>query len=291
MDPPPSNIDYIKGEKNGPCVVIMGSIHGDERMGEAVIAKLLNEMKPEKLHGDLVLILGNPAAYAANRRFIECDLNRLFGANFAAIMKSPLSSLNSEEKRALEIAPYLQNADCLLDIHSTIKPSMPFIYCKKTKSHLKLANLFSAQYIVSATSECRIHDLTSCADSYVNRNGGIGITYETGWHKEPAKFSDIMKKIYLFLQTVGSLEPDNHFSAGLTKPSTQVEIYDCVVPKTANFHFEKDFANFDIIKKDEVFAEDRKKPFKAKETSFIIFPKTDIVPDAPACYLGRKINH
>lgn len=285
----PQNIDCIKGAKRGPCVAVMGAVHGNERIGGAVIARLLHEVKPEKLHGDLILILGNPAAYAANQRFIDCDLNRLFSAGrLGALRKKPLSSLNCEEKRALEIAPYLQRAEYFLDIHSTIKPSAPFVYCDAKKAHLKLACLFGARYIVSAAPECKISDLISCADSYVNQNGGIGITYEAGWHKTSAVLEKVMGKIYLFLQAAGSFEQKNPFesSAAHTKHPAHVEIYDCVVPHTRHFHFKKDFANFDVVQEGETIAEDQGKLFKARMSSFIIFPKTDIVPGAPACCLG-----
>ena len=128
----PPHIEHIKGKTPGPCVLIIGAIHGNERIGKAVILKLSHEINPKKLCGELILIFGNPAAYAANKRFINFDLNRLFNPSQIGILKGkPIHSLNIEEKRALEIEPYLQKANYLLDIHSTIKPSVPFVYCEK----------------------------------------------------------------------------------------------------------------------------------------------------------------
>lgn len=285
----PPHIDYIEGKHNGPCVVILGSIHGNERLGEAVIAKIRHKVHSEDLYGDLILILGNPNAYAAHQRFIDCDLNRLFGPEINALLQKPYHMLNMEEKRAIEITPFLQMADYLLDIHSTIKPSVPFIYCERTKRHFEFAHLFQPEYIVSSASHCRIPDLISCTDSYVDRNGGIGITYEAGWHRGPTIFPEVLEKTYTFLQYIGSIKATSITPSSKKIPlPVQLVIYDYVIAQTPHFHFTKDFANFDMVQEGEVIAQDEGKLFKAKKKSFVVFPKIDFIPKTPACYLARK---
>lgn len=282
----PSNIEYIEGKKNGPYVVIIGAVHGNERLGEGVIARLLHDIKPENLHGELVLIIGNPDAYADHKRFIHSDLNRLFGLQIEVLMKKPLHTLNIEEKRAVEIAPFLQEADYLLDIHSTIKPSVPFVYCENTKVHLDIAYLFETEYVVSPAAHVRIPDLTSCSDNYVDQHGGIGITYEAGWHRGQAIFPEVMAKTYQFLYAIGSLEPSLSHSEKSKKLPKKVAINDYIIPQTPHFHFTKDFSNFDCVEKGEIVAQDEGKIFKAQKKSFVIFPKVDIVPGSPACYFA-----
>lgn len=282
----PPNIEYIEGKSNGPCVVIMGAIHGNERLGEGIIARLLHDIKPENLHGELVLIIGNPEAYANHKRFMDSDLNRLFGPQFEMLMKKPFQTFNIEEKRAVEIAPFLQQADYLLDIHSTIKPSVPFVYCENTKAHLDLAYLFETEYVVSPAAHSRIPDLTSCSDNYVDQHGGIGITYEAGWHRGPTIFPEVMTKTYKFLYAVGSLETPASTSGKYKKNSKKVAINDYIIPQTPDFHFKKDFSNFDCVEKGEIIAEDGAKLFKAHKKSFVVFPKIDIVSGSPACYLA-----
>lgn len=281
----PPNIEYIEGKKNGPCVVIMGAVHGNERLGEALITRLLHDIKPENLHGELILIIGNPDAYADHKRFIDSDLNRLFGPQIETLMKKPPHPLNREEKRAVEIAPFLQEADYLLDIHSTIKPSVPFVYCENTKAHLDLAYLFETEYLVSPASHCRIPDLTSCSDNYVDQHGGIGITYEAGWHRGPTIFPEVIAKTYQFLYAAGSLEPISNSKKSKKLPK-KVAISDYFIPHSTDFHFKKDFSNFDCVEKNEVIAEDKGKFYKAQKKSFMVFPKVDIVPGSPACYLA-----
>lgn len=285
----PPHVDYFEGKKNGPCVVIVGSVHGNERLGEAVISKLRVSLKAEEVFGKIILILGNPKAFDENKRFIDCDLNRLFGADFIKLEQKTAHTLNTEEKRALEIAPYLETADFLLDIHCTIKPSVPFIFCEKTKKHLKIAQMFGTEYIVSIGPRCRIPSLTSAIDTFTDAHGGIGITYEAGWHKKPMMLSHALGKVNQFLSSVDSLESHAEGSATPHVPAPKhLIIYDYLIPQTPHFHFTKDFSNFDTVQAGEAVAEDDGKTFKVKKTSFIIFPKIDIVAGSPACYVAYE---
>ncbi|MBI2463381.1 succinylglutamate desuccinylase/aspartoacylase family protein [Candidatus Peregrinibacteria bacterium] len=283
----PSNIKCVQGKKNGPCVVIMGAVHGNERLGKAVVESLWHEIQPENLYGELVLIIGNPVAYAQHQRCIHSDLNRLFGAQIEILKKKAVSTLNIEEKRAIEIAPFLEKADYLLDIHATMKPSVPFVYCEKTKAHLKFAYVFETEYVVFPATHCRISELASSTDNYVDQHGGLGFTYEAGWLEGQIIFSEAMTKTYKFLEAVGSLQSSFANSKKSQKIPKKVEINDYVIPQSLHFHFKKDFSNFDIVKKGEIIAEDQGKIYRATKVSFVIFPKRKIIPGTPACYLGN----
>ena len=196
-------LDTIKGAHSGPYVVILGSVHGNERVGAMVVDALSEILKSEqsvkKMHGMLDLIVGNPRAYAANTRFIDYDLNRLFIED--RVDDAPTSSY--EVQRAEELKPYLRKADYLLDIHSTIKPSVPFVYTEDTPRHMELAKLFCTQYIVSAEKTFRPRELVSSADTFVDSYGGIGLTYESGWHKDISKFEHVLERTHNFLSAIG----------------------------------------------------------------------------------------
>ncbi len=136
----PSDIYHFIGKKKGKCVVIMAGIHGNERISVQVIEKLKNLLLEEKLFGEIYLIIGNPTAYEYNVRFVHEDLNRLFDKEtIECIKKDSSKQLNTEQKRVLEIILILEKIDFLLDIHSTINPSVPFVFTKNTKKHLEIA--------------------------------------------------------------------------------------------------------------------------------------------------------
>ncbi|MBI2453134.1 succinylglutamate desuccinylase/aspartoacylase family protein [Candidatus Peregrinibacteria bacterium] len=324
-----SDIYHFSGTKKGPTVVIIGGVHGNERVGVYVIEALKKSFMDEKVCGNIYLIIGNPKAYEKNVRYIDCDLNRLFGYNFYKLANKNPQQLLLEEKRALEIGPILAKADYLLDIHSTIKPSIPFVYIKNTSDHLALARFFETQYIVSCHSDYKIANLghaekrpchskshisacslhSSC-DTFVDQHGGLGITFEAGWHqdKDPSIFPQTLAKTKEFLKTIGvafTSLPDKHFthepniystmSASLSTVSAKhIFIYQEIVPQSSSFVFLKDYHNFDFVQKGETLAQDvfqhgpkvSDKKIIVQNDSYIIFPKLDIRVGKIACYLA-----
>jgi len=97
-----SNIYHIIGKKSGAIVVIIGAVHGNEKIGVQVIESLKKTLNLKEISGELYLIIANPRALEQNKRFIDTDLNRLFGET------TPQFSAGVEEKRSEEIKPILQ---------------------------------------------------------------------------------------------------------------------------------------------------------------------------------------
>lgn len=276
-------ITYFPGNgQSDKPVCIMGSIHGDERIGAAVLEELRKILTTTDLRSDVYLVLGNPEAYRENKRYIDTDMNRLFGVNRDVV--SPGDTV--EEKRVAEIAPVLSESHYLLDIHSTIKQSVPFVYCEPDAAHIALATLMGVEYIVSPPPDFRPADLVTSADNFVDRHGGLGITFESGWHKSELAVEDVLMRTKLFLQRTGACdfglpEPEN------VQESKRLTIYNHVVPQSNSFIFARDFKSFDMVKAGELIGNDGDKEVRAEEDSFIIFPKTTIEQGKIACYLAH----
>lgn len=283
----------ISGKHTGPTVVILGGIHGNERVGVTVLESLRALLNPDRINGVLHLILGNPRAYKENKRFIDTDLNRLFGSGFSPTIQKKEG--NYEERCARELAAVLQSADFLLDIHSTIKPSVPFIFTNANDDHMALARLFHTPYIVSPASGFAPKELASSTDNFVDSHGGIGITYESGWHKDSSSFEQVLKNTLTFLKKVGCMR-DNDVGARLeisiSETSSQhLFIQDHIIAHTDHFVFAKDFNNFDTVVAGEVIARDGSvdgNEVRAEQNAFIIFPKPHILQGQLACYLATS---
>jgi len=280
MNLPPHTYQFI-GKQKGPCVVIMGSVHGDEKIGVHIIKLLKHILPKQKILGEIYLVFGNPKAYQNNSRYIDCDLNRLFGSK---------QGKGYEKQRALELKPILQKTDYLLDIHSTIKPSVPFIFCQNNKNHLKFATLFNTKYIVSPKNIYLPTDLNSCTDNYTDKYGGIGLTYETGWQQDKQENNTVLENIKIFLKTLGVAFMDKPINPN-TKKTMLLSIYGSVIPQTKNFFFTKNFENFSFITKNKCLANDNKKKILVPHNSYIIFPKKQLKLNKPACYLATCQNY
>ncbi len=102
-------------------VVIVGGTHGNELTGIYLVKKF--QQFPHLLHRpslECTTLLANPKAIAANRRYIDRDLNRCFANE--DLVNPALTSY--EDKRAKQIAAQLgpksqPKADVIIDLHST----------------------------------------------------------------------------------------------------------------------------------------------------------------------------
>lgn len=140
--PPPDLSAYILGNtgvpgfitlesnKEGPHVVLVSLMHGNEYAGAVVLAELLaSGFQP--LRGKLTIGFSNLAAFArfdpANptaSRYIDEDMNRVWDDFTLFGMRHSV-----ELDRAREIRPIIDSADILLDLHSMLWPSDPLLLC------------------------------------------------------------------------------------------------------------------------------------------------------------------
>ncbi|MEJ2680509.1 MAG: aspartoacylase [Gammaproteobacteria bacterium] len=102
-------------------VTIVGGTHGNEITGVHCIQHC--QQHPEYVHRDSFqthLLLGNPAAIQANRRFIDKDLNRCFSA---AILENAPQSHSVEIQRAHDLKHTLCDTepatDFIIDLHTS----------------------------------------------------------------------------------------------------------------------------------------------------------------------------
>lgn len=272
--------------RHKPTVTIIGSIHGNEKIGALAINKLKKLIKKEAVFGKIHLIFGNPYAYKKNKRFLRHDMNRLFKPSGVELGKKP----SLEQKRAFKISKILDKTDFMLDIHSTQKPSVPFVYCKLSPRHLAFAQIFETEFIVGPAKGAKITSLNACTDDYVNSRGGIGITYESGWNQDLKVLNRVVQKTKVFLKRTlrSSIKKRSPHAAGLA--CVLIDLYKEIIPKTKTFGLAKDFRNFDFIKKGGLIACDGNRKITAKQDSYIIFPKTQFIIGKPACYLGRRFK-
>jgi len=286
---PPKTWHYktiqTKQQINHTKVMIIGGMHGNEPMGIKIIQQLKKDLKNTEIkNGELTLMIGNPVAAELNIRPIKNDLNRYFGESH----KSKENTDSYEEKRATEIKSMLKKVDILIDIHSTNSPSPAFIYCEASKKHLNLAKEFTTEIIVSPDKNFRPPEFNSSADNYIDRNGGIGITYETG-HKDSNNFSEVYENIINILNKLKIISTTTNNKHKNTLKKKHLIIYDHIVADN-NFKFSKKFKNFDQVTSGTEIATENSKPIITNKECYIIFPKQNIVPNKAACYLAHQIN-
>jgi succinylglutamate desuccinylase len=99
-------------------VALVACAHGDEVVGLSLFIEFLISLIEERttLEGELILVLANRPAYLINRRYVDVDLNRVYGQT---------NNSTLENRRAPIIRDALNDCDYILDIHQCIEPT-PF---------------------------------------------------------------------------------------------------------------------------------------------------------------------
>ena len=106
---------------NPAKVLVVAGTHGNERNGPWLLEHWRSRPGALQSHGlELELVLGNPAAHAQNRRYLERDLNRCFAPSLLADASVDGADLQRARELLLRHGP-AGEAPCLvvLDLHST----------------------------------------------------------------------------------------------------------------------------------------------------------------------------
>lgn len=71
-------IGWVEGASEGPLLLCIGGLHGNEPAGVRALESLIAPIRSRRsvMAGDFVAIVGNSRALAAGRRFMSYDLNR-----------------------------------------------------------------------------------------------------------------------------------------------------------------------------------------------------------------------
>ncbi|HJV85902.1 MAG TPA: succinylglutamate desuccinylase [Noviherbaspirillum sp.] len=115
------------GGQHRPRLLLSVGVHGDETAPIEMLAHILHHVaaEPQALAVDLMVAVGNLAAIAQGKRFIDVDLNRLFRADRGELGKAAEATRADELMRAA--ASFLAGADGAtwhLDLHAAIRPSL-----------------------------------------------------------------------------------------------------------------------------------------------------------------------
>lgn len=118
-----------RSNPNNESLIVSAGVHGNETAPIEVLNNLLNELLDGQwpLACPMLLILGNPLAMDAGKRFIDVNLNRLFGG---AHQKPEYQGLPEAERackleRACDAFAARHSANlCHYDLHTAIRPSL-----------------------------------------------------------------------------------------------------------------------------------------------------------------------
>ncbi len=125
--PGPGMLQLDCGRSDAAAVLLSVGVHGDETGPLELLALLLADISSgaQQLAVDLLLVVGNVAAIAAGKRFIDADLNRMFKAKRGDLEGSS-EAARADQMMAATRAFFdgKRGPRWHLDLHTAIRPSL-----------------------------------------------------------------------------------------------------------------------------------------------------------------------
>ena len=139
-----------------PNILLIGASHGNELLGPKLFSHLLQHRKEVLEYVDI--LIGNPRAFAACKRYIESDINRSYN-----------TALDTYESRR---ADYIKNyiavnkPDLVIDFHTTtaIQPNCLIV---STINDSEVRRYMRASHVNNVIVVHPLHDITEVAPHFI----------------------------------------------------------------------------------------------------------------------------
>jgi hypothetical protein len=172
-DPKIPSVIRITEDARGPRVVLFGGVHGDELSGVHAIEKLFFDLfvGTRKLRqGSLTLARGNEQAFAAERRYLKHNLNRMFREDYGPEIDRTSYEFNRAQESVLQIA----TTSSISIPRRSREPFMAeqggrLFRARHTADHDRLEQIFK-------------RNDRGDAENYANAHGAKSATLESGSH-------------------------------------------------------------------------------------------------------------
>lgn len=203
-------IDEMRGPAPGPTLILVGGVHGNEPAGVVAAHRVLARLRDSGhslAGGEVVALAGNVRALAANRRYLERDLNRQWRAELVAAAR------DADDGEAVELAQLAAAIDGILarrrgpvfalDLHTTSADGFPFGVVGQTAAHREFAAAFPLPCIVGLEEQ-----LDGVLTSYLGRLGCVTLAVEGGQSESAAALANHEAVVTIGLVASGLMPAD-----------------------------------------------------------------------------------
>ena len=142
-------IARIPGDADGPTLIVVGGVHGNEPAGIEAARTVLSRVSRDVVRGEVVAFVGNLRALHENKRYVARDLNRLWTPEQVATARGLGPFAQNEHAELVELAQELElvidrarGPVYAIDLHTTSADGVPFVVVGKTEAHRAFASAF-----------------------------------------------------------------------------------------------------------------------------------------------------
>jgi predicted deacylase len=213
----------------GRQVLVTALVHGNELCGAwALTDALQHGLRPRR--GSLTLAFANLAAFDCfdpdhtdSSRFVDTDMNRLWGSmpwlHNGTTQRSEHQRVLSEHQRVLQLLPFVQASDWLLDLHSMHQGGPPLGLVGPLPHHAQQALQLGAPTLLVADSGhaagCRLRDHGRWGDAA--DAAAFSLLVECGWHGAQSAHGVALDALHRFLTASGCVDAADMPAAWLSQ--------------------------------------------------------------------------
>lgn len=272
------------GERgDGPLLVVIGSIHGNEPAGTAAIERLFRILEEQSLpvRGRIVGLVGNRTALAQRTRFIDRDLNRVWSLPGS---RSELPAGRNESLERDELSRCIEGelaaaarSVAFLDLHSTSAPGPPFTVISDSLANRALATKFRIPVVLGLEES-----IEGSLLSHLGERGYVAIGVEGGQHDDPRTIDHHEAALWITLESMGIVRPGRERlqemvsrmeRATTTLPEVVELVYRHQIHQQEGFEMAAPYRGFERIRKGELLAYEAGEPVTAASDGVIMLPR------------------
>ncbi len=284
-------IGSLEGRKNGPTVIFLAGIHGNEPAGVEAVSDVINILRTtnQRFKGQIIGIRANIRALESGVRYIDEDMNRIwFPSIIEKIRKKKETELVSSErietKRLIStieefIFPSEKNnyPTLFVDLHTFSAEGWMFSMTSSVKKQVALLSALHVPMVFGIEET-----LQGTALNYYQKQGLMSFGLEGGQHTNELTTYNTAASIMLLLNAAGCVsreqfpdlkEYEDHLrDHTINLPQKTELVYQHLIEPGDNFKMRPGFKNFQPVKKGEWLATDREGEIYAECDGFILMP-------------------
>ncbi|TXF89391.1 succinylglutamate desuccinylase [Neolewinella aurantiaca] len=287
-------IGHYRGAENGPLVVAIGGIHGNEPAGVLALERLFEMLADEprlnpgfSFKGEFLALRGNLEALALGKRFIDVDLNRIW----RPLEGRPDQSSTSEDHELHELLAAIETAVeeaplselILLDIHTTTAQGGIFAITGDDAPSLSLAAEMSVPVIKGMLSGLQGTTLHYFRGNHFATNLPVrAISFEAGNHEDPLSVDLALAATINLLRALGCVKDEdvNSFhdqllrerAANLPRLTELTYVHKIDHHGGDGFQMKPGYKNFQPVLKGELLATDKSGSITAPTDGYLLMP-------------------
>lgn len=282
-------IGSIEGAVDGPTVIVLGGMHGNEPSGVEALENMFSMLNTSDnfARGKLVGIRANLKALDHQVRYVDEDMNRIwFPSIIEKIRETPVDRLQSNERMQIkkllfildrEIPEQSEYPTIVADLHSFSAEGNMFAITAPRKEHTDLLSSLHVPMVFGIENTLR-----GTALRYYQDHGHLTFALEGGQHENELTVFNQTAALFLMLQKIGCIKKDTMgkmatFAQHLRDQSRNLPesvelIYQHIIEEGDQFAMRPGFRNFQYVKKGEWLANDREGKIRAECDGYLIMP-------------------